>query len=67
MKKTLLTTLLLVCVSVISFAAVVNDSIYVQKVDFESGEIPEGWTQEFVGSDIYGEHPWVIEKAEEAE
>lgn len=67
MKKTLLTTLLLVCVSVISFAAVVNDSIYVQKVDFESGEIPEGWTQEFVGSDIYGEHPWVIEKAEEAD
>ena len=66
MKKTLLSTVLLAMVSVMSSAAVVKDSIYVQKVDFESGEIPEGWTQEFVGSDIYGEHPWAIEKAAES-
>ena len=67
MKKTLLTTFVLFMTVMMSFAAVVNDSIYVQKVDFESGEIPEGWTQEYVGSDIYGEHPWVIEEAEKAE
>lgn len=67
MKKTLLTTLLLILVSVMSFAGVVNESIYVQKVDFESGELPEGWTQEFVDTTIYGEHPWVIEKAAEAD
>ena len=67
MKKTLLTTFVLFMTAMMSFAAVVNDSIYVQKVDFESGEIPEGWTQEYVGSDIYGEHPWVIESAEKAE
>ncbi len=67
MKKTLLTTLLLILVSVMSFAGVVNESIYVQKVDFESGELPEGWTQEFVDTTIYGEHPWVIEEAAEAD
>ncbi len=67
MKKTLLSTLLLVLMTVASYAAVVNDSIYVLKVDFESGEWPEGWTQEFVQSSIYGEHPWVIESAKEAE
>ena len=54
MKKTLLTTLLLILVSVMSFAGVVNESIYVQKVDFESGELPEGWTQEFVDTTILG-------------
>ena len=67
MKKTLLTTFVLFMTAMMSFAAVVNDSIYVQKVDFETGEIPEGWTQEYVGSDIYGEHPWVIEAAIEAD
>ncbi len=67
MKKTLLTTFVLFMTAMMSFAAVVNDSIYVQKVDFETGEIPEGWTQEYVGSDIYGEHSWVIEEAEKAE
>ena len=67
MKKTLLTTFVLFMTAMMSFAAVVNDSIYVQKVDFESGEIPEGWTQEFVDTAIYGEHPWVIEEAEKAE
>ncbi len=66
MKKTLLTTFMLFVTVMMSFAAVVNDSIYVQKVDFENGELPEGWTQEFVDTTIYGEHPWVIEKAEEA-
>lgn len=67
MKKTLLSTLLLILVSVVSSAAVVKDSIYVQKVDFESGVLPEGWTQEFVSSDLYGEHPWVIEKVAESD
>jgi len=67
MKKTLLSTLLLVFFSVMSYAAVVNDSIYVLKVDFEQGVLPDGWTQEYVDSDIYGEHPWVIEKAAEAD
>ena len=67
MKKTLLSTVLLAMVSVMSSAAVVKDSIYVQKVDFESGALPEGWTQEFVSSDLYGEHPWVIEKVAESD
>jgi len=67
MKKTLLSTLLLVLVSVMAYAGVVNDSIYVQKVDFESGVLPEGWTQEFVDSDIYGEHPWVVESSAETD
>lgn len=67
MKKTLLSTLLLVLVSVMAYAGVVNDSIYVQKVDFESGVLPEGWTQEFVDSDIYGEHPWTVESSAETD
>ncbi len=67
MRKTLLSTLLLVLVSVMTYAGVVNDSIYVLNEDFESGVLPEGWTQEFVSSDIYGEHPWAIETAEEAD
>ena len=67
MRKNLLSTLLLVLVSVMTYAGVVNDSIYVLKENFESGVLPEGWTQEFVSSDIYGEHPWAIEAAEEAD
>lgn len=67
MRKNLLSTLLLVLVSVMTYAGVVNDSIYVLKENFESGVLPEGWTQEFVSSDIYGEHPWAIETAEEAD
>lgn len=66
MKKTLLSTLLLTLVSVVMFAAG-NESIYVQKVDFESGALPEGWTQEFVDSEIFGEHPWAIEKVAESD
>ena len=67
MRKNLLSTLLLVLVSVMTYAGVVNDSIYALNENFESGVLPEGWTQEFVGSDIYGEHPWAIETAEEAD
>lgn len=66
MKKTLLSTLVLTLLSVVMFAAG-NESVYVQKVDFESGTLPEGWTQEFVNSDLYGEHPWAIEKVAESD
>ena len=65
MKKTLLSALLFL-MPLFAAAAVVNDSIYVLNVDFESGKLPEGWTQEFVDSDIYGEHRWVIESAADA-
>ena len=67
MRKNLLSTLLLVLVSVMTYAGVVNDSIYALNENFESGVLPEGWTQEFVSSDIYGEHPWAIETADEAD
>lgn len=67
MKKTFLSMVLLMAASVLSLSAADTESIYVQKVDFESGQLPEGWTQEFVGSDVYGEHPWTIEKAEDAD
>ena len=66
MKRILRSTFALIILSTMSLSAVAQESIYVQKVDFEGGEIPEGWTQEYVDSNIYGEHPWVIEKAEEA-
>ena len=67
MRKNLLSTLLLVLVSVMTYAGVVNDSIYALNENFESGVLPEGWTQEFVSSDIYGEHPWAIETSDEAD
>ncbi len=67
MKRILRSTFALIILSTMSLSAVAQESIYVQKVDFEGGEIPEGWTQEYVDSDIYGEHPWVIEKADEAQ
>ena len=67
MKRILRSTFALIILSTMSLSAVAQESIYVQKVDFEGGEIPEGWSQEYVGSDIYGEHPWAIEKAEEAQ
>lgn len=67
MKRILRSTFALIILSTMSLSAVAQESIYVQKVDFESGEIPEGWTQEYVDSNIYGEHPWVIEKAKAEE
>ena len=67
MKKTFLSMVLLMAASVLSLSAADTESIYVQKVDFESGQLPEGWTQEFVDSEVYGEHPWTIEKAEDAD
>lgn len=55
MKKTLLSTLLLVLVSVMSFAA--KEDLYVLHADFEDGQLPEGWTTEY----LFGQQDWVVE------
>ena len=55
MKKTLLSALLLVFFTVMSFAA--KEDLYVLHADFEDGKLPEGWTTEY----LFGQQDWVIE------
>ena len=67
MRKRLLSFALLCFVAASVYSAVDKDDIYVLKESFESGVIPEGWTQEYVNSSVYGEHPWVVESASSAQ
>lgn len=66
MKKHLLTLTFLLFLSGMCYSAGIED-VYVLNEGFESGVFPEGWTQEYVNSDLYGEHPWVVESAATAE
>ena len=61
MKKTLLTTLLMMLLSVAMFAA--KEDSYVLYTGFEDGIVPEGWTQE----NVAGQTPWIVEKGDEAQ
>ncbi len=60
MKKTLLTTLLLMLLSVATFAA--KEDLYALYTGFEDGAIPEGWIQE----NVSGQTLWAVEKADTA-
>ena len=55
MRRTLLSTLLLVLFTVMSFAA--KEDLYVLHADFEDGQLPEGWTTEY----LFGQQDWVVE------
>lgn len=61
MRKKLL-SLAVVCLFA-GFAYSAEENVFVLNEGFESGVIPEGWSQEFVNSALYGEHPWVVESA----
>ncbi|MBR4520303.1 MAG: choice-of-anchor J domain-containing protein [Paludibacteraceae bacterium] len=60
MKKTLLSTLLLMLLSVATFAA--KEDLYALYTGFEDGAIPEGWIQE----NVSGQTLWAVEKADTA-
>ena len=55
MRKKLL-SLAVVCLFA-GFAYSAEENVFVLNEGFESGVIPEGWSQEFVNSALYGEHP----------
>lgn len=60
MKKTLLSMLLMVLMTVAAFAA--KEDLYVLHAGFEEGTIPEGWTQE----NVAGQTSWIVEKVDTA-
>ena len=60
MRKTLLSALLMVFLSVAAYAA--KEDLYVLHADFEEGtSLPEGWTME----SVFGDQSWVIEQGED--
>ncbi len=65
MRKKLL-SLAVVCLFA-GFAYSAEENVFVLNEGFESGVIPEGWSQEFVNSALYGEHPWVVEASSDAQ
>ena len=59
MKKTLLTTLLMMLISLATFAA--KEDLYVLHATFEEGTaLPEGWTTE----SVFGAQDWIVEQGE---
>ena len=59
MKKTLLTTLLMMLISLATFAA--KEDLYVLHATFEEGTaLPEGWTTE----SVFGAQDWIVEQDE---
>lgn len=57
MRKTLLTALLMMCMSLAVFAA--KEDLYVLHADFEEGSaLPEGWTSE----SLFGDQAWLVEQ-----
>ena len=57
MRKTLLTALLMICMSLTVFAA--KEDLYVLHADFEEGSaLPEGWTSE----SLFGDQAWLVEQ-----
>lgn len=65
MRKNLLLTVILCLFAGFAYSA--DEQVFVLNEGFESGAIPEGWSQEYVKSDFYGEHPWVVEPAAQAQ
>ena len=60
MRRTLLTMLCLLMMSVSTFAA--KEDLYVLHADFEEGtSLPEGWTME----SVFGNQDWIIESGED--
>jgi hypothetical protein len=60
MRRTLLTMLCLLMMSVATFAA--KEDLYVLHADFEEGtSLPEGWTME----SVFGDQDWIIESGED--
>lgn len=60
MRKTLLSALFMVLMTVAAFAA--REDLYVLHAGFEDGAIPEGWTQE----NVAGQTSWIVEKIDTA-